>query len=311
MMNRKISILILAMLLLLTSLGGCQLAQPDAGAESDRLVGVYITREHLDLFDLEGYLNDNPELLTGGEIQLDGAPDAYSGRLYATVQTGTLTSDEGERYEDREYVFEGVDGIPMFFARCTDSAGNSYWASFQGDGVSDGSWNLGDKIELSGTIYVTGRRADFYFNPVYQSADGSVYLTAGQGTSGDLAGASSFSHALSESRTVTEQDGETRTEETHVEVTIQGMCPPEQVTVLQMGADGVLLQRDSWTPADLPDSIEPGAETAYLIVETQDADKKITRALYERGEEFLRTYLLGADGICLPRDVQLDWGDSA
>jgi hypothetical protein len=310
-MNRNKSIFIFALISLLISMAGCQLAKPDEGLDSagrDRLVGVYVTREHLDLFDLEGYLNDNPALLTGGEIKIDGVSGKYNGRIYAVLQDRVLTDDAGNRYEDQEYVFEGVDGIALFFTESTDSTGNACTSATTGEEISDGSYRLGDETELEGTIYVTGGRAEFYFNPVYQSSDGSVYLIAGQGTSGDLTGASSFSHAISDSYTVTEHDGETRTGGTRVEITIQGLSLPEQITLLQMGEDGTLLKRDSYVPADMPDSIVPDTETGYLIVETRDADKKITRALCERGEDFLTTYVLGENGICLPRYVELDWG---
>ena len=53
---------IMVLLLLLTLMCGCQLAKEDLSSENmqrDRLIGVFITLEHLDLFDDERYLEDN------------------------------------------------------------------------------------------------------------------------------------------------------------------------------------------------------------------------------------------------------------
>ena len=40
---------------------GCTLAVPEAGTDGngDRLIGAFITSEYLDLYDMEGYLNDH------------------------------------------------------------------------------------------------------------------------------------------------------------------------------------------------------------------------------------------------------------
>lgn len=76
-------------LLLATMLTGCQLARPETVAEVDRLIGVYVTLEPLDLFDFEAYFNDHAkELLAGGgEIGPEDAA-AYGGRLYAVQEEG-------------------------------------------------------------------------------------------------------------------------------------------------------------------------------------------------------------------------------
>lgn len=45
------------------TLTGCSLARtdlPDQGTETERLIGVFLTTEYLDLFDMEGYLKDHP-----------------------------------------------------------------------------------------------------------------------------------------------------------------------------------------------------------------------------------------------------------
>ena len=74
--------------LIIFSLMGCQLALEDKEDNTDILIGVFITEEHLDLFDMEGYLNDNINTLSGGGlINIDKNSSQYQGRLYATLTT--------------------------------------------------------------------------------------------------------------------------------------------------------------------------------------------------------------------------------
>ena len=71
-MKDKIIAICLALIICL-GLCGCQLALPE-GQETgrDRLIGCFITTEHLDLFDFEAYFNDNAhKLVSGGEINLE------------------------------------------------------------------------------------------------------------------------------------------------------------------------------------------------------------------------------------------------
>jgi hypothetical protein len=117
--NTKIVAICLAALLL-SMLPGCQLAREDAGtnASEDRLIGVFLTTEYLDLFDFEGYLNDNIGSLSGGDIKLDGTTEEYQGKLYAELSPRTLTNTEtGEEVVTKEYVFPGFEGITYFSAR--------------------------------------------------------------------------------------------------------------------------------------------------------------------------------------------------
>ena len=69
-MMKRITAIILAVLML----SGCQLATEEKREDrlQDKLVGVFVTFEPLDLeFDIEGYLNDHPGVLSGGEVTLD------------------------------------------------------------------------------------------------------------------------------------------------------------------------------------------------------------------------------------------------
>ena len=65
-MKKLCYILILALCL---TLGGCSLLREDEGNEPSagvRLVGVYITSEYIDTFDLEGYISEGMGAQSGG-----------------------------------------------------------------------------------------------------------------------------------------------------------------------------------------------------------------------------------------------------
>ncbi|MEG2037887.1 MAG: hypothetical protein RRZ93_07845, partial [Ruthenibacterium sp.] len=117
--------------LALSVLTGCQLAREDGGeVGGDRLIGLFVTREHLDLFDLEGYLNHNVSGFSGGELQLGGNSAAYEGRLYATLRERTLTDGEsGRELVEEIFVFDGVEGISYFAARMPAREGRESYIS--------------------------------------------------------------------------------------------------------------------------------------------------------------------------------------
>ena len=64
----------ICILLLLSLLGGCRLAveAEELPSGRDRLIGVFVTPEHLDLFNAEAFFNDHVnEILEGKEIKGD------------------------------------------------------------------------------------------------------------------------------------------------------------------------------------------------------------------------------------------------
>ena len=89
-MMKRITAIILAVLML----SGCQLASEEKREDpiQDRLVGVFVTFEQMDLeFDIEGWLSDNPGALGDGDITLDPAEGMeYAGRLPAVLEEDVL-----------------------------------------------------------------------------------------------------------------------------------------------------------------------------------------------------------------------------
>jgi len=324
MMKRKIMIAVCSVLILCL-LSGCQLARENAGANAyeDRLIGLFITTEYLDLFDFENYLNDNISGFRDGEITIDGNAQKYQGRLYATLMTRTPTSDEaGGTTEIEEYIFEGIDGIACFSPTVPAADGrDSYIFSMSDEAISDGhmSLNYGDdknSTTLTGTIYTvpSNMQHTYYFNPVYQSEDGSVYAVSGSGfmvdNEADSEG-SVYSQTLDATTTVTE-NGKSKTESISITLSISVMLEPEKIIVLQMNTESELLSRTEYAPGILPEVLTPEADTAYLVVETYKRDDmgnlKIAREIYGRDNENIETFSVRADGVCVKHWTQIKWG---
>ncbi len=294
---------------------------PMAGGK-DRLIGVFITTEHLDLFDFESYLQDNADkVLSGGEISpSDSAP--YQGRLYASLVNDPWTNQEtGETVTMKKYVFDGVEGISYYAARFTDEHG-SYWGTGGDEAISDGHTALhttdaGDSIELKGTIYVSTARGShtFYYNPVYQTAAGEVYLMTGQGMShgGVLSPGMSGTHTLKEEQTVT-IDGESETVRSSIEVSTSFMDTPIATSVIQFGRDGSVVSKADYAAGELPSAITTGAETEYIITETHmksasGGEETVIRELFQREDESLSAFYCREDGICIKQYCTLIWLD--
>jgi hypothetical protein len=325
--NRVVALLCCAALL--CALAGCQLAREgrdDRGSREgkgtnaleDRLIGVFVSTEYLDLFDMDGYISDNAKDLSGGESIIDGDTQQYQDRLYATLKTETLTSDTGEKVESEDYVFEHIPGVPFFAPTLQDENGEDYTATMSDDAISDRRVDINldedtnSKI-LEGTLYVVPGRDDaFYLNPVYQSDDGSVYLTSGDGSSvsGARVEGERMLQTMEDTYTVTE-NGKPKTESFSISIAINAMFAPEDIAVLQMDADSNLIARAKYAPGAVPSELTPETRTAYIIVETYKTDaegkQRIAREIYGDDAESMETYYARDDGVCVRHETQIKW----
>jgi len=322
MMIKRIFLIFLTVMILI-SVSGCQLAIDDKGEvqSRDRLIGVFITDEYLDLFDTEKFFSDNADkLFQGGLNELNMDTSKYQRRLYAALVSKSLTNPDGEAYTVKEYVFEGVEGISFFAAQVpADENGDSYINTCSGSAVTDSHMSVfqlddGESFAIEGTIYITPDTADtiYHFNPVYQSSDGSVYAISGLsamlghlGTAG-----ATFSKTLDETVSVTE-NGKSKTVSSSVKVTMTVMLPPNKITVLQMDKDSSIISRTDYLPGKLPDTMIPSARTEYIIVESHstDADGKavVSRSVYDKDDNHLKTFYSPGNGICIQQWTNLDW----
>ena len=249
-MKKLALVLILALCLSLT---GCSLLREDTSGDpavDDRLVGVYITSEHLDTFDFERYASDNiSSLANGGEVSAEDAAK-YSERIYAEVVDGTA-------------IFP-VEGMAIISARFGDGD-ESYIGSQRGDCVVGGgtSVNYGedtDSVELSGTLYApAGEYVSAYCNPVYQQSDGEIYLVSGQGISSN--GIGSMSQTISEN---TDPHGDVRGYSMSIDLTVTSVYISDKYVVLYYAEDGSLMSREEYVPGELPDELSSGG-AAYVV----------------------------------------------
>ena len=300
------------------TLCGCQLAREELGEATgrDRLVGLFVTKEYLDLFDMEAYLNDHVSDIMAGKTALQGENTAqYQQRLYATLEKTTLVDEQtGESVSHEQYVFPGIEGIALFEALVEPTdGGERYHTSIVGEGMNDCKFSVGSETILEGTIYVAPKKGSitYYFNPVYQSGDGGVYLTAGTGLSmsGDNSPGISSSHTVEETQTIT-MDGETRTQHTKVAVTVCVMDPPEKIAVLQMAGDHSIIAGDTYRPGAAPQEIVMNEDVQYLIVEYYGAQGEPRRELIGRDQQqWITLYQAQEDGLCLARTIELVWGN--
>lgn len=131
-------------------------------------------------------------IVDGGEIEISPQESAaYGGRLWAV------------RQDNGDWVFEDVPGFGYYAYRYENEAEEGV-ANHLDEGIIGGGMNYivdddGERVELSGTVYVTpGAGLEFYCNPVYQTADGAVYLTGGSGidTNGEREGEAVLSRQL-------------------------------------------------------------------------------------------------------------------
>lgn len=322
-MAKKMLAACLAAAVLLT-LTGFRLAREDAGESNntDRLIGVFITREYLDLFDVEGYVKDNANKLSGGgEIMIDADVSRYQDRLYATPVTRTVTDEHtGNTYDMEELVFEGVEEIPYYITIAPDGEKeNHFIMSCSDNAISDGitGYHVSDdeeKLTLEGTIYISPGRASktLYINPVYQSDDGRIYAISGYGMlmSGDQREDHRCSRTLEETKTTTE-NGKSRQRSTTVKITMAIVFPPERTVVLQMDKDSAVLSQAEYTPGKLPDTLVPEENAEYIIVETHkrspEGETVVSRSLYDKNNDHMETFYCRDDGICVKQWTKIEW----
>jgi len=305
-------------------LGGCQLAKEDGAGQAaqPQLVGVLVTREYLDLFDMEGWLSENADSLTGAagglsQNRVVEVDSKFEGKLYARLVTETVTDAQtGEKEETKRYVFGDVAGILFAYTADGDVV------SMQGDAsVTDVDNNVafsdeGESVHLEGTICVPvkkGGSVHFYINPVYQNSDGSLYAVTGNGmqTPADMEGQES-TMTVSETVTVSE-NGTEQKRSVEVKMNIKTVLLPEEIRIVQMDDAHRKLDEKVFTRDRLPEKMETGAETAYIIVETQTHNGEgaviKTRSLVSRDDEVIEIYDSEDGETCMKKQVMLIWTD--
>lgn len=279
-------------------LPGCSLLREDGEpADADRLVGVYITENYIDSFDFEAYVQDNASSLSGGgEISREDAAK-YTRRIYAEITDGKTS-----------FPIEGI----AFIAARYEKDGESCTGSDYGDKLADVhlSINVSDDMEttvLTGKLFADSGAGHMsaYCNPVYQQADGRVYLVPGEGVSANMG---SMTHSLSES-CESAKKGE-RGYGMDITLEVEGRRTSEKLAVLLYSAEGALLSRTEYAPEEMPEEIS-AAGAAWAVFEDYTADysgePQVIRQLIAAGsdEGFLSLHLEPGESFYTPRTTYL------
>lgn len=280
-------------------LPGCSLLREDGEpADADRLVGVYITENYIDSFDFEAYVQDNASSLSGGSGEISREDAAkYTRRIYAEITDGKTS-----------FPIEGI----AFIAARYEKDGESCTGSDYGDKLADVhlSINVSDDMEttvLTGKLFADSGAGHMsaYCNPVYQQADGRVYLVPGEGVSANMG---SMTHSLSES-CESAKKGE-RGYGMDITLEVEGSRPSEKLAVLLYSAEGALLSRTEYAPEEMPEEIS-AAGAAWAVFEDYTADysgePQVIRQLIAAGsdEGFLSLHLEPGESFYTPRTTYL------
>ena len=310
----KINILKRIILITMTAafITGCQLAQPNAAVSSDAdaLIGGFITREPLELVNLEAYFKKHPEAL--GRQNPIYHSEINGSRVYADlIESGG---------DSREYVFKDLAGIPFFIARMKDNSGGYHTATHTTESIQKVNTEVfysdtEERMVLTGTVYYdpTGGDQTFYVNSVYQSPDGQVYLTAGSGVSSspesnDISGIMS---SQLDSTVTTTRNGQTMTTIHQIKISFEGKRLAQKVRVLQMDGESRLIQETELDPLKLPKNLTVDSAAAYLILEehtpNQAAKLEVVRSIINSGNESFLVNQRGEFGTVVPIEVMLNW----
>ena len=294
-MNKKIKALVLAFVLTL-SLCGCQLAKPDSDGsqQNDRLVGAYITTEYVDLFDMDGYLQENLDSIIASNGKLELPAIENEPKLYAVLTENT-------------YAFPDLEGILLAQFRMS-SGEDTYTSAVVDEGICDIHSRVGgEDAGISGTIWTAKDSGDviFYLNPVYQTEDGQVYLIPGSGMHFSSGVGGQATQKMEETRTVT-VNGEAVEEYFAVEVAIDVTEPAETVTVLQMDEESRELSRTTYRADTLPEELTPDAGTAYLIVQSNTKTEAL-RQICQPGDNGADVFVQLDPQLCTKKSIYILW----
>lgn len=279
-------------------LTGCSLAREEIPArEEDRLAGFLLTEQYLRV--------GTPELKMGadGKVTIVDKEERIP---------GTLSYD---KYGPDGVVFDGIEGYVICDLKVREEESGSFAHYGIGDDIfSDVHWVSGDTESVETTVYVEeGGITGFYFNPIYQTPEGEVYLLPGTGlASGTRTEGETMSHSLSWERTFREGDEERKKEGSSFTVHITYAKRPAGQTLLFFREDGSLIgsmdgeelaeiwAEESW-------ELRVPAEAAWLILEQEKESGETARTFCNRGDGKLEFLQSGENGYLIKRLVSLQW----
>lgn len=267
-------------------LGGCQLAVPQGAAGQDTLIGGYATWESIPYFS-DNFVSGSstPARLYADWESADRPEGAQWRDIFPDVTGYALCQNTAD--EDGDTVYLGTGADPYF-------SGLAYNSAHNGNETTE---------SMTGTLYadinqISEGITGFTFSPVYQTADGQIYLAEGQRVTCSAENLEGSTLSLSVSTAQTESsswDGTSKTEQSFT-AKLSFLYAAQTVRVLQMDADYGVLEQADYPAAAVPEALEflPDAEFILLESRSTDAAGAAHTAQQILGRDELEDY--GADG---------------
>lgn len=276
---------------------GVPLALAESRTDEDRLAGIFVTEKYIE--------PGMPEIDAGalGEIVIKEQEPA---RIYGTINEDGLSIP---------VTFPGLEGFGIYNLQLQDEASQVPSGFYTCDDIfTDRHFTTSDNEEhAEASVYVrAGSPCSYYFNPVYQQADGTLYLLPGSGITSDSLNGTSWSQGISQSRSKS-TGGTEETEGYRFTVKIVSADVPLDTELIFMDQDNRVLRRlsgkelDLLFQEDLPQLKIP-ADVSYLILrQTKEGTGEFTHRLFDRGTESLEYMVAAQDSYLHPRYLPLVW----
>ncbi|MBP5660458.1 MAG: hypothetical protein J6X08_03880 [Lachnospiraceae bacterium] len=280
--------------------------EPKVKSSGDRLIGVFVTKDYVDTFNMEAYINDNPDILVSREttVSLEDS-SKYNNRIYAVK-----TNPDGENHD---YYFEGFEGIRCFTVSLntprpvpdspTGEIDEDYVTHISiSDAECSSSRHYDDSNSEPGTynphfceselncfIYAfptgDGSALGMYCNPVYQDKDGQVYMTGGQciaAANDESSIGMTLKSTMTEKYEETSSSGESSEETITVNAELKIVSPTINYVFSQYDSEGKLINNESFTSKDMPSEIKLLRDCNYAVVTETTKNGKAKRTLIDK-----------------------------
>ena len=248
-------------------------------------------------------------LITTVPLGTTGSASRFSAVLKDVPVSGTV---------EKQYVFEGISGIRYYTARIGEGD-NARLVTCSDEAVTGGDTVITitdgrESIALKGSLYCLAD-ASFsvlYYNPVYQTADGSVYAVPAESSAvRDAAGSTAQSESSDNAAGTELFETDSGSGSFSVKISEYTLARPVSTTLIQYDAAGRVLRRDTFAAGTLPAALNPETDTAWIVAEsTQEAigsSPAVTRVLYQPGDPELYAFYSREDDFCVRQTCQLSW----
>lgn len=328
---KKYTALLFMGILLVLSTTGCQLANDTMSSANDTLIGLYVTRDAIDpvIGENNYYLSPSGSLSeknTDGSrvygnldkenetisfpdingfallcVQKEENGNTYFQTIINEIFSDTDTSIINDGCEiDSTLYYDSSKVTNHHFADSTET----YLEDFEDFDAS----RITTEKQEDGTIlydYATdGEELTLYVHPIYETADGEVYLIAEPGDTFLSQGDISTSFSSSESSTA----GSSTTESNYRKftVSVKAASPVEKVIFTQFDSKGNVLQEDTYTSANMPETYTRKRDSAYILVSSTDLAGNITYSTINREDEIFSLYLPTDDIFCEDASINIE-----